>query len=92
MDIGTLIKGEQKEILFPFTNTGQSDLIIEIATACRCANIEWPIEAIPPNGRGVIKVLFDSTDQKKGYMVKAVDIVSNTDPMLVEVLFSVYIE
>lgn len=87
-----LKQGEQKAVLFPFTNTGDADLIIEVATACRCIDIEWPRQAIPPNGRGVIRVVFDSTRQKKGPLVKTVDVVSNTDPMLVEAKFSVVIE
>lgn len=85
-------QGETATVLFPFTNTGKSDLLIEIVTACKCTDIEYPRLPIPPGGKGIIRAIFDSTTQKKGLLVKALDIVSNTDPMLVEAKFTVFVE
>lgn len=85
-------QGESAVVLFPFTNTGISDLIIEIVTACKCTDIEYPRQPIPPGGKGIIRAVFDSTTQPKGQLVKAIDVVSNTDPMLVEAKFTVFVE
>ena len=79
-------------MLFPFVNTGNTDLVIEIVTTCKCTDIEYPRQPIPPGGKGVIRAVFDSTTQPKGQLVKALDIVSNTDPMLVEAKFAVFVE
>lgn len=92
IDIGVMTKGDTRAVQFPFTNTGDADLIIELVTACKCTEIDWPRQAIPPGGKGVISAIFDSTTQKKGHLVKALDVISNTDPMLVEAKFSVFIE
>lgn len=92
MHIGTLQHGDKKEVIFEFTNTGGSDLLIEIVTACKCTDIEWPKTPVAPGERGEIKAVFDSTTQEKGALVKTLDIISNTDPMLIEAKFSVVIE
>lgn len=86
--LGTLAKGDAKEVEFHFTNTGNADLIIEVVTACKCTEIKWPKEAIKPDGKGVISVVFDSSNQDLGDIVKVVDIVANTARLVTEVRFS----
>ena len=92
IDIGVMKHGDLREVLFPFTNTGDADLVIELVTACKCTEIEWPVLPIPAGGKGLIRAIFDSTTQKRGLLVKALDVISNTDPMLVEAKFSVLVE
>lgn len=41
LSIGSLKEGESPVVLFPFTNTGEADLIIEIVTSYKCTDIEY---------------------------------------------------
>ena len=87
-----MTQGEERVVLFPFTNTGDADLVIEIVTACKCTSIDWPRLPVPPNGKGIIRAVFDSTTQPKGLLIKALDVIANTEPLLVEAKFSVIVE
>lgn len=87
IDLGTLVKGDQKEVEYHFTNTGDADLIIEVVTACKCTNIEYPKEAIQPGEQGVIKAVYDTSEQKLGQTVKVIDIIANTERLVTEVRF-----
>jgi hypothetical protein len=82
VDFGKLKQGEKRSHSFTFTNTGREDLIIELATACTCTSIDWPRKPIPPGGKGSIDIVFDSTT-KKGQVSVDVDVISNTDPIVV---------
>lgn len=86
VDLGEIREGEEVTMQFEFVNTGTEALAIEIVTACRCTSLSWPEEAIPPNGRGAIFVKFDSTGYE-GEVNKVIDIISNTDPVVVEAFF-----
>lgn len=88
MQLGDVTRGPSIEISFPFTNTGTADLIIEVVSSCKCTHIEWPKEALKPGESGVISVVFDTSQQTLGTVTKTVDVVSNTDPMLVEARFT----
>ena len=88
INVGTLERGEQKAMEFHFTNTGNADLLIEIVSTCKCTNLEWPSEAVKPGEQGVIKATYDTTSQKPGFMVKTIDIISNTKSIVNEVRFS----
>ncbi len=88
ISIGTLAKGETKDMEFHFTNTGDIDLIIEVVTACKCTNIDWPKEAIKPGKMGVIKATYDTSTQKLGESIKTIDIIANTESLVTEIKFS----
>lgn len=88
IDIGTIVQGETKEIVFEFENTGSEELIIDLVTACKCTDISWPQEAIPPGDRGKIVAIFDSAGME-GSIDKTLDIIANTNPIVVEAKFSV---
>ncbi len=88
ISLGTLSHGDTKDMEFHFTNTGDSDLLIEVVTACKCTNIDWPKEAIKPGEMGVIKATYDTSTQKLGESVKTIDIVSNTSSIVTEIRFS----
>ena len=60
-------------------------------TTCKCTDIEWPKEAVKPGEKGVIKATFNSKDQKEGAVTKTIDIIANTDPIVVEATFSVVV-
>ena len=44
-----------------------------------------------PGERGIITVFYDSTTEPIGFREKTIDIVANTDPIVVEAKFSVTI-
>ena len=80
-DFGTVEKGALKKFDFVFTNTGDADLVIELASACTCTSIDWPRQPIPPGARGTIPITFDS-NQKDGEVTIDVDVIANTDPIV----------
>lgn len=86
--LGKLIKGESRDLEYYFTNTGNEDLIIELASTCKCTDITWPKEAIKPGQSGVITATYHTKDQKIGPVEKSIDIVANTDPIVVEAKFT----
>lgn len=86
-DIGQLTRGESHTLYFNFTNTGNQDLVIDLVTACKCTELDWPRRSIAPGEKGEIKVVFDSTTMDLGDIVKTVDIIANTDPIVVEAKF-----
>lgn len=86
IDIGDMKEGQTVPMIFRFTNTGKTSLFIEHISACKCSDIQWTDGEIRPGEEGEIHVLFDS----KGYaglVEKTVDIVANTDPIVVEAFF-----
>ncbi len=84
INIGEIKKGEKKELTFLFTNVGNADLQIELVSACKCTNMEWTKEIIKPGEQGAIKAIYDSTNEKPGDLHKTLDIIANTDPIVVE--------
>lgn len=82
VDFGEVKKGETRAYSFQFTNTGDGDLLIELATACTCTSIEWPRKPIAPGEKGSIDIVFDSTT-KDGDVSVDVDVISNTVPLVV---------
>ena len=87
-DIGKIVKGESKDLEFYFTNTGDEDLLIEIVTTCKCTDITWPKEPVKVGQTAVITATFNTADQKVGKFSKTIDIVANTDPIVIEAKFT----
>lgn len=85
--MGDLVRGQHKEVVFTFQNTGTKDLVIEVVTACKCTEIIFPRKAIAPGGRGEIRAIYDTTTQELGEVRKTLDIIANTDPIVVEAFF-----
>jgi len=54
-------------------------------------SLNWPRGKIPPGERGVVLVTFDSSSQKLGQLEKVIDVIANTDPIVVEAFFDVEI-
>lgn len=91
LDIGKLTKGESHTLFFNFTNTGNQDLIIDLVTACKCTELDWQRSPIVPGQKSEIKVVFDSSTVDVGETIKTIDIIANTDPIVVEAKFKVNI-
>ncbi|MBT8231864.1 MAG: DUF1573 domain-containing protein [Bacteroidia bacterium] len=87
IDIGDIKRGDTRAIEYIFTNTGNADLEIELVTACKCTSTDWTRGIIAPGERGKLSVVFDSKDQKLGELGKTIDIIANTDPIVVECFF-----
>ncbi|NND33349.1 MAG: DUF1573 domain-containing protein [Saprospiraceae bacterium] len=91
IDLGRLKQGEKKKSSFKFINAGNADLLIEIATACECTELDWPREAIQPGAEATIDIEYDSTD-KEGQQDITVDVLANTEPIVTQAFFSVFVE
>jgi len=79
-DFGRITEGEKISYAFKFKNVGNGDLVIRSANgSCGCTVPEWPHEPVPPGGKGVINITFDSAG-KHGMQHKTVTLISNTVP------------
>ncbi len=87
IDLGKVKKGEEKEILFSFTNTGNADLIIVEATTCKCTDLTYPTIPIKPGGKGSMKAIYHTIHENVGDIQKIIDIIANTEPILIEAKF-----
>ena len=76
---------------YHFINTGNKDLDIELVTACKCTQLDWPRKPVPPGSRGVITVEYDTSTEPLGFREKTIDIIANTNPIVVEAKFSITI-
>ena len=88
IDIGKVSQGEKKTIIFEFENSGNADLLIDLVTACKCTDISWPQESIAPGGLSKIIAVLDTQDMEGEY-TKTIDIIANTNPIVVEAKFIV---
>ncbi len=76
-DFGRILQGEQVSTVFHFTNTGDSELIINrVETSCGCTVPEYDRSPVAPGKQGHIRVRFDS-DGKEGTQYKTVKVTTN---------------
>jgi len=62
---------------FEFTNTGDQPLLINSSkVACSCTQVDFPKEPVPPGGKGVIHLKFD-TEGKYGLQLRKIELYSN---------------
>lgn len=62
--LGKIKKGDKRKFDFVFTNTGTETINIDIASGCDCTTLDWPRKPIKPGQKGVINVIFDSTEKE----------------------------
>lgn len=76
---GELTQGQvlKKEIWF--TNTGATELQIELITACECTTLDWSRLPIAPGARSKISISYNSKD-KEGPQIIDVEVIANTEP------------
>lgn len=78
IDYGTIPHGADGKREFVFVNNGNKPLIISAATgSCGCTVPSSPKEPIPPGGRGVIGVKYDTN--RTGAFQKTVTVTSNAN-------------
>ena len=60
---GELVQGQILDKEIWFTNTGTSDLQIELITACECTTLDWTRLPVAPGARSKIKIRYNSKDK-----------------------------
>jgi Protein of unknown function (DUF1573) len=76
--LGTVKAGGLIHREIHFTNTGDTDLVIDLMSACECTTLDWPRSPIRPGQRATIKIRYDSKD-KKGPQIVDLEILANTE-------------
>ncbi|RMF03432.1 MAG: DUF1573 domain-containing protein, partial [Bacteroidetes bacterium] len=65
-NLGSVKKGEKRSFTYTFVNRGDTDLVIDLISACDCTSTnqeELIGKVFKPGQGGTIKVTFDSTDK-----------------------------
>ena len=82
-NFGAVKAGEKVGCIFPFTNTGDADLVLTSATAsCGCTVPKYNKKPVAPGETGTVEVVFD-TSGRDGIQTKAVVVQSNAENNLV---------
>jgi hypothetical protein len=82
-DFGKITAGEKVAYIFGFENTGTTDLVIATATtSCGCTVPEFDKKPIPPDGKGTMEVVFDSSGFS-GKQSKTITVRSNAAKQVV---------
>jgi len=82
-NFGAVKAGERVGCIFPFTNTGDADLVMTSATAsCGCTVPKYSKKPVAPGDAGTVEVVFD-TSGRDGIQTKTVVVQSNAENNLV---------
>jgi hypothetical protein len=82
-NFGAVKAGERVGCIFPFTNTGDADLVVTSATAsCGCTVPKYSKKPVAPGDAGTVDVVFD-TSGRDGIQTKTVVVQSNAENNLV---------
>ena len=90
-DFGLIDEGAEISHTFYFTNAGKADLKIMRVSAGGHTKIKWPSDPIKPGDKNSIEAVFD-TDNKTGEHEITIQIIANSDPVVVEARFRVFIK
>ncbi|MCB9328742.1 MAG: DUF1573 domain-containing protein [Lewinellaceae bacterium] len=90
-DLGVIKRGAKVPFEFKFVNSGDADLLIELVSSCKCTEVVWPTDPVKPGESGIITATYDTTFQQAGETEKIIDIIANTDPIVVEARFKAVI-
>jgi peptidoglycan-associated lipoprotein len=77
-ELGTVKKGEKREMQYEFTNTSGENIQIDIVDACECTTIEFPRGVIAPGEKGIIQAVFDSSEKEESETITIRVIYTNT--------------
>lgn len=80
IDLGKVKHGEKKTFKFEFTNTGDEDIVFNIVSGCDCTTLDWPRLPVKIGEKGVIDVIFDSTEKEESETVDVDIYLDNIDP------------
>lgn len=92
IDFGSLKKGEKRNHVYNFKNTGDEPIEIDIVTACECTKVDWSRGKILPGESGKITADFDSKEKDESETITITIVLKNTDkkmgyPIIEEVKF-----
>ena len=80
LQLGVVKKGEKRTFKYTFTNTGTEIVEISIVSGCDCTTLEWTHGDIKPGEKGVIDVIFDSTEKEASETVDVDMYLKNINP------------
>ena len=80
VDFGEVKKGEKRQTVFKFTNTGNAPLEIDLISACDCTTTDYPRLPVMPGESGEIDVIFDSTEKEESETIDIDIFLKNSDP------------
>ncbi len=80
IELGTVKRGEKREMVFEFTNDGSEDIEIELVSSCECTTIDYPRGIIKVGEASKLEVVFDSTEKEQSETVDVDVILKNIDP------------
>jgi len=84
--------GGKKEVVFSFTNTGDSVLVItRVQPSCGCTASEFTKSPVPPGGKGFVTAVFDPRGYN-GRFAKSVSVFSNAKPAVATLIIEGQIE
>jgi peptidoglycan-associated lipoprotein len=78
--LGKVTKGEKREFKYKFENTGSETIEIEIVSGCDCTTLDWTRGPIKVGEKGVIDVIFDSTEKEASETVDVDIYLKNINP------------
>ena len=81
LDIGTVNRGDVRKFEFPFTNTGNAPIKIDLVSSCDCTTTKYPTREILPGESHKILVTFDSTEKEESETIDIDIFLTNEDPV-----------
>lgn len=81
VDFGTVKKGEKRSHEFEFVNAGTTDIVINLVSACDCTAVEYPEKPVKPGEKGVIHVVFDSSEKDQAETIDVDIFLDYVDPV-----------
>lgn len=78
--LGDVKKGEKKTFKYNFENTGTETIEIEIVSGCDCTTLDWTRGPIKVGEKGIIDVIFDSTEKEASETVDVDIYLKNINP------------
>jgi len=80
IDLGEVKKGEKRQTVFKFKNTGNAPLEIDLISACDCTTTDYPRLPVMPGESGEIDVIFDSSEKDESETIDIDIFLKSTDP------------
>ena len=80
IELGEVKRGDSRTFQYHFTNTGTETIEIAIVSGCDCTTLDWTRGKIAPGKKGVIDVIFDSTEKEASETVDVDIYLENINP------------
>ena len=80
IELGKVKKGDKRTFQYTFTNTGTETVEISIVSGCDCTTLDWTRGKIKTGEKGIIDVIFDSTEKEASETVDVDMYLKNINP------------